>query len=109
MKLFNLTDCKITPRDYQDENTAECFRIWEGQLGALTRSFTGSGKTPMACLVMDKWLGMGTEYRCMVVSYETQLVWQFAQEIEDFLGITAGIDLMLTGFGCILTYRLGRW
>ena len=39
------------------------------------------------------WLSRGPDYRAIVISYERDLVWQFAQEIEDFLGITPGIEM----------------
>lgn len=86
--------CKIVPRPYQSLNADNCFQTWDGgTLGAMTRAFTGAGKTPMACMIMERWLNRGRDYRVMVISYETQLVWQFAQEIEDFLGITPGIEM----------------
>jgi superfamily II DNA or RNA helicase len=42
---------------------------------------------------MDTWLQRGEDHRCMVISYETQLVWQFAQEIDDVLGIMPQIEM----------------
>jgi superfamily II DNA or RNA helicase len=84
----------IVPRCYQLKDHDHSFRLWDqGELGVLTRSATGTGKTVMACLKMDTWLRRGDEYRAMVISYETQLVWQFAQEIEDVLGIRPGIEM----------------
>jgi superfamily II DNA or RNA helicase len=85
---------RLVPREYQSANLDTTLALWDkGHVGAMTRSFTGSGKTPMACMVMAKWLLRGPLYQVLVVSYETQLVWQFAQEIEDFLGITPGIEM----------------
>lgn len=84
----------IVPRDYQTEDLEESFRLWDsGTAGTLTRAFTGAGKTPMACMCFDRWLDRGPNYRCIVLSYEQQLVWQFAEEIESFLGITPGIEM----------------
>ena len=84
----------IEPRYYQLQDHDESFRLWDGgEVGVLTRSATGSGKTVMACLKGDTWLQRGDDYRVMVISYETQLVWQFAQEIEDVLGIRPGIEM----------------
>lgn len=95
--LFDLkphTRSGFEPRDYQTAAHDGCFRHWDaGTVGALVRSATGTGKTVIASLVMDTWLRRGPEHRCMVVSYETQLVWQFAQEIEDILGIKPGIEM----------------
>lgn len=86
--------CKLTPRDYQQEAHDEAFRQFDsGATGVMIRLATGLGKTPTACMIMQTWLNRGPEYRAMVVSYEKQLVWQFAQEIEDFLGITPGIEM----------------
>jgi superfamily II DNA or RNA helicase len=85
---------KLIGRDYQIEAHDACFRIWDsGVRGALVRSATGTGKTPMACLIADTWMQRGPDYRVMVISYEQQLVWQFAQEIEDFLGMVPGIEM----------------
>jgi superfamily II DNA or RNA helicase len=85
---------KLIPRDYQVRAHDEAFRLWDsGVKGVLIRAATGAGKTPMACMTIDTWLRRGPNHKVMVVSYETQLVWQFAQEIEDFLGITPGIEM----------------
>lgn len=84
----------LQPRDYQIRDHDESFRLWNtGEIGVLTRSATGTGKTPMSCKKADTWLSRGHNQRVMVISYERQLVWQFAQEIEDFLGITPGIEM----------------
>jgi superfamily II DNA or RNA helicase len=84
----------LVPRDYQRMDHDECFRLWDqGERGVLTRIFTGGGKTPVSCMKMKTWLERGPDYYCMVVSYERDLVWQFAQEIRDFLGIEPGIEM----------------
>lgn len=84
----------LVPRDYQIKDHDESFRLWDsGIVGVLTRAATGSGKTPMSCLKADTWLRRGDNYKVMVVSYEKDLVWQFAQEIEDFLDIVPGIEM----------------
>jgi len=44
-------------------------------------------------MAIDEWLANGPDYHAMVISYEKQLVWQFAQEIEDVLRITPGIEM----------------
>lgn len=85
---------KLVPRYYQERACGESFRLWDGgDRGVLVRAATGAGKTPMACLISDRWLARGPKHRVMVISYETQLVWQFAQEIQDFLGIEPGIEM----------------
>ncbi|TXH51831.1 MAG: hypothetical protein E6Q97_17275 [Desulfurellales bacterium] len=84
----------ILPRDYQRTDVAESFRLWdEGCRGVLTRLATGLGKTIATALKFRKWLDRSPNHRCMVLSYEQQLVWQFAEEIEDVLGITPGIEM----------------
>ena len=84
----------IIPRAYQRDAHDVSFRLWDsGEVGVLTRCFTGGGKTIMACLKIDTWLRRGPEYRAMVISYEKQLVDQFAQEVEDVLGIRPGIEM----------------
>src|ERR1017187_7996361 len=97
MDLFDLkpgTRAGITPRDYQLAAHDASFKLWNaGEIGVLNRVFTGGGKTILACLLMDTWLRRGEDPRCMVVSYETQLVGQFAQEIYDVLGIMPQIEM----------------
>jgi superfamily II DNA or RNA helicase len=84
----------IIPRDYQGEAADNSIGIWDsGVIGALVRAFTGGGKTIISCLLIDRWLSRGDDYRAMVLSYEQQLVDQFAQEIEDVLGIFPGIEM----------------
>lgn len=83
----------ITPRDYQTEACDNAIRIWDsGTTGALVRAFTGAGKTIIACMLIDRWLNRGPDYRAMVLSYEIQLCDQFAEEIGDVLGITPGME-----------------
>lgn len=85
---------RFTPRDYQQKAHDESFRHWDyGERGALVRLFTGGGKTPTACLIAGTWLARGDNHRVMVISYEKQLVWQFAEEVRDFLGIEPGIEM----------------
>lgn len=85
----------IIPRDYQVEDVANSFRLWDsGEVGVLTRAATGMGKTIMSCLKFRRWLDAGEDYRCMVLSYERELVQQFAQEIRDVLGnVSIGIEM----------------
>lgn len=96
--LFALTErpsrLTITPRAYQADDLANSLKLYnEGERGFLTRIFTGGGKTISACMGIDEWLGRGNDYHAMVISYEKQLVWQFAQEVEDVLNITPGIEM----------------
>jgi len=85
---------KITPRAYQAEDLANSLELYDkGVRGMLCRLATGLGKTICACMAIDKWLANGPDYYTMVISYEKQLVWQFAQEIEDVLRITPGIEM----------------
>ncbi len=84
----------ITPRDYQHEALEESFRLWgKGIEGVLLRIFTGGGKTICASMLADRWLKDDDRNKVMVISYEKELVWQFAQEVEDVLRITPGIEM----------------
>ena len=85
----------IIPRDYQVEDVEKSFRLWDsGKVGVLTRAATGMGKTIMSCLKFRRWLDSGPDYRCMVLSYERELVQQFAEEVRDVLGdVTIGIEM----------------
>lgn len=88
------TRAGITPRHYQVAAHDETFRLFDtGEIGVLERMATGTGKTLLASLIADTWLRRGDEQRVMVISYERQLVWQFADEIKDYIGITAGIEM----------------
>jgi superfamily II DNA or RNA helicase len=92
--LFDAPAAKLVPRYYQERACEEAFRLWDdGTRGVLVRAATGAGKTPMSCLISDRWLARGPGHRVMVISYETQLVWQFAQEVQDFLGIEPAIEM----------------
>jgi len=83
----------IVPRDYQFKAYTKTIELWNnGTRGVLQRLFTGAGKTILACMLMDYWLSLGPRYRAMVLSYEVQLVHQFAQEIEEVLRITPAIE-----------------
>lgn len=85
---------QVVPREYQSRDLEKSFELWDGgKCGVLTRAFTGSGKTLMACMKFDRWLQRSPQHRCMVISYEKQLVWQFAQEINDVLGMQPGIEM----------------
>jgi superfamily II DNA or RNA helicase len=86
--------CGIVPRDYQRlalERTQAAFE--KGSKGALIRLPTGTGKTVVGSMVAHWWLNRGEEYRVIVCSHEQQLIWQFAQEIEEFLQIPVGIEM----------------
>lgn len=84
----------ITPRYYQVEAEDETFRLFmQGEVGVLHRVATGLGKTIGACMCFERWLNHDENNRCMVISYEKQLVWQFAQEIEDVMGLKPGIEM----------------
>jgi superfamily II DNA or RNA helicase len=96
--LYNRQDqsvvCWLTPRDYQGAAVENSFRLYDsGRSGILARAFTGAGKTVIACMLMAQWLARDPKNRCLVVSYETQLVWQFAKEIKEFLNYDAGIEM----------------
>ena len=85
----------IIPRDYQVEDVANSFRLWDsGNVGVLTRAATGMGKTIMSCLKFRRWLDTSPDHRCMVLSYERELVQQFAEEVFDVLGnVSIGIEM----------------
>ncbi len=98
LTLFEATIDKpsytITPRDYQHEALEESFRLWDNGIeGVLLRIFTGGGKTICASMLADRWLKEDVRNKVMVISYEKELVWQFAQEVQDVLRITPGIEM----------------
>jgi superfamily II DNA or RNA helicase len=98
--LFDLkqprTRAGIRPRDYQLRAHDDCLRLFDqGTPGVLMRMATGTGKTLTASLVIDTWLRRSEDHRAIVISYETQLVEQFADEIHDSLGIKPGIEMEL--------------
>lgn len=85
---------QFVPRQYQHAAHDETFRHWDaGEHGVLVRVFTGGGKTVIGCHIAATWMARGDNYRVMIISYEKQLVWQFAQEVRDFLGIEPGIEM----------------
>lgn len=89
-----VTPMGITPRDYQQAAMDRAFELWnEGSVGCIARLFTGAGKTILASITIGRWLAQGDEYRAIVMCHETQLVWQFAEEITDVLGIRPEIEM----------------
>ncbi len=89
-----LTRAGIVPRDYQVEAHDGAFRLWDsGEIGVIFRLATGTGKTLASSLCADSWLRRSPNHRFMVLSYETQLVNQFAEELHDYLGVKPGIEM----------------
>lgn len=86
--------CGVVPREYQMRAVEETYRLWnEGERGVLLRMFTGAGKTITASMIASRWLDMDESNNCMIISYEKQLTWQFAEEVEDVLMIKPGIEM----------------
>lgn len=84
---------RVTPRDYQSRSVLEGFRHFDRHPGALVRQPTGTGKTVIGSLFADRWLSQSNRSRVFVMAHERQLVWQFAQEVEDILGIRPAIEM----------------
>ncbi len=81
-------------REYQRTDYDVSLQLWNsGTIGVLTRGFTGCGKTICAALKTQWWLERGSTFRCMVLSYERELVRQFANEMQDVLGIEPAIEM----------------
>jgi len=95
MNLFAAESKLFTgkPRSYQVEAHDKAFALFKDHRGVLLRMATGTGKTPTCCLLADTWLNRSDNHKVLIVSYEKQLVWQFAQEVYDFLGIEPGIEM----------------
>ena len=86
--------CRITPRDYQERAIESTIASWiAGDAGALVRLPTGCGKTIVGSLIADHWLQRDDNNRVIVIAHERQLIWQFAQEIEDVLGLKPDIEM----------------
>jgi hypothetical protein len=97
------------PYDYQERDHDETFRLWDqGVVGTMTRIFTGGGKTYSTCNKARTWLNRGDDHHVMIISYEKQLVWQFAQEVEEFLGITPGIEMRMNA-SILGDFRASSW
>ena len=84
---------RITPRDYQERGIINTINSWDDSPGSLMRLMTGGGKTIVGSLLIDHWLQRGDDYRALVLSHERQLIWQFADEIEDVLGMRPAIEM----------------
>lgn len=84
---------EIVPRDYQRHAISESFRQFEAVDGAMCRQPTGTGKTITGCMVAQEWLSRGDDRYVMILAHERQLIWQFAEEVEDVLGIKPGIEM----------------
>lgn len=85
---------KFLPRDYQQLGIDHAFQLWaEGHVGVLFRQPTGTGKTVSGSLIADLWLQRGHDHRVLVLAHERQLIQQFADEIQEILGIVPGIEM----------------
>lgn len=85
---------KFLPRDYQAAGIASAFELWQqGHIGVLFRQPTGTGKTVSGSLIADLWLQRGQDHRVLVLAHERQLIQQFADEIQEILGIVPGIEM----------------
>lgn len=85
---------RFLPRDYQQQGIDAAFRLWsEGHVGVLFRQPTGTGKTVSGSLIADLWLQRGDDHRVLVLAHERQLIQQFADEIQEILGIVPGIEM----------------
>ena len=84
----------ITLRYYQKDAAENCFKLWnEGSPGALVRAATGTGKTILACSVIDRWLSLSEDHHAIILTHERQLAYQFTQEARDVLGIPVGLEM----------------
>lgn len=89
-----IQNARYTPREYQARGINRVLESWEqNQAGALFRLCTGGGKTFCGSMLADMWLQRGSDYRVMVLAHERQLIQQFAEEIEEFLGIQPAIEM----------------
>lgn len=84
---------RLTPRDYQQAAIDRTQEVWESAIGSLVRLPTGTGKTIVGSLIADQWLQRGDDYRVLVCAHERQLIDQFAQEIDDVLGMKPKIEM----------------
>lgn len=85
---------RFVPRDYQQRGIDRAFELFSaGSAGVLFRQPTGSGKTVSGALIAQRWCDQGDDYRCIILAHERQLVRQFADEIEDVLGVRPPIEM----------------
>ncbi len=81
-------------RDYQGDAVRTCQQHFaDGSKGSLVRLPTGTGKTATACMLIDLWLQESRDHQVIVFAHERQLVLQFAEEIQSFLGFIPGIEM----------------
>ena len=83
----------ITPRRYQQDAIESVFDAFGKGNGAMVRLPTGCGKTIVGTLIAAQWIEQSDNHHVMVIAHERQLIWQFAQEIEDVTGIGPGIEM----------------
>lgn len=84
---------RITARDYQQAGIDNTFALWRDHVGVLFRQPTGTGKTVSGTLIADRWMSLGNEHRVLVLAHERELIKQFADEIQDILGIRPAIEM----------------
>lgn len=87
-------DRRFTPRPYQLEAKSNFFRLAnEGNEGVLIRLNTGGGKTFLGSWIANEWNARSDNHYTIVFAHERQLVSQFAEEIQDLLGVRVGIEM----------------
>lgn len=89
---------RYTPRPYQLEARDSFFQLTDaGADGALVRLCTGGGKTFIGSWIGSEWVSRSDDHYVMVIAHERQLVSQFAEEIEDLLGVRVGLEMATDG------------
>ncbi len=86
---------RFSPRPYQDTAIGNFNQLVDSRasIGGLVRICTGGGKTFVGAWCAADWLRRGDDYYVIVLAHERQLISQFAEEIEDVLGIRPGIEM----------------
>lgn len=84
----------IKPRPYQLDAIMETVEAFSrGERGVILRIPTGGGKTLTGAMIADWWIQSAENNRVLVLSHERQLVWQFAQELDDYFGESPAIEM----------------
>lgn len=85
----------IRLRDYQAAARAKFLAdvVPSDSPGGLIRQPTGTGKTHVACAIIQDWQKLGARRRTLVLCHERQLVDQFAETLAEVTGLPVEIDM----------------
>lgn len=83
----------LVARPYQQAQIEAVTREWRSVRSTLVSSPTGTGKTELFCLALERRLAEHPDHRALVLAHSRKLVFQAAERIKKRLGIDPIIEM----------------